>query len=60
MDLALWAHNHDVAAAELAPVIGITEEHAGMIYEDIKAKRRATAYLHSSPVLIEDVPEIKA
>jgi NAD+ synthase len=58
MDLALWAHNHGVAAADLAPVIGITEEHARMIYEDIQAKRRATAYLHRSPVLIDDVPEI--
>jgi NAD+ synthase len=59
MDLALWAHNHGVAAADLAPVIGITEEHARMIYEDIQAKRRATAYLHRPPVLIEDVTEIK-
>jgi NAD+ synthase len=59
MDLALWAHNHAVAAADLAPVIGITEEHAKMIYEDIQAKRRATAYLHRGPVLVEDVAEIK-
>jgi NAD+ synthase len=59
MDLALWAHNHGVVAAELAPVIGITEEHAKMIYEDIQAKRRATAYLHRAPVLVEDVAEIQ-
>ncbi len=59
MDLALWAFNHGVEAALLAPVIGITEEHARMIYEDIQAKRRATAYLHRGPVLVEDVPEIK-
>jgi NAD+ synthase len=59
MDLALWAYNHGVSAVQLAPVIGITEEHARMIYEDIQAKRRATAYLHRSPVLIEDVAEIK-
>ena len=59
MDLALWAHNHGVAPADLAPIIGITEAHARMIYEDIQAKRRATAYLHRSPVLIEDVTEIK-
>jgi NAD+ synthase len=59
MDLALWAHNHAVAAADLAPVIGITEEHAKMIYEDIQAKRRATAYLHRGPVLIDEVSEIQ-
>jgi NAD+ synthase len=59
MDLALWAHNRGVSAAELAPVIGITAEHAQMIYEDIQAKRRATAYLHRAPVLVDEVPEIK-
>jgi NAD+ synthase len=59
MDLALWAHNHQVSPAELAPVIGVTAEHAQMIYEDIQAKRRATAYLHRAPVLIDDVPEIE-
>ncbi|HEU4600860.1 MAG TPA: NAD(+) synthase [Steroidobacteraceae bacterium] len=59
MDLALWAFNHGVEAALLAPVIGITEEHARMIYEDIQAKRRATAYLHRGPVLVEEVAEIQ-
>lgn len=59
MDLALWAHNHGVSAADLAPVIGLTPEHAQRIYQDIQAKRRATAYLHSPPVLAEDVPEIE-
>jgi NAD+ synthase len=59
MDLALWAYNHEVAASDLAPVIGITNEHARIIYEDIQAKRRATAYLHRAPVLVAEVPEIK-
>ena len=59
MDLALWAHNHGVSAADLAPVIGLTPEHAQRIYVDIQAKRRATAYLHSPPILADDVPEIE-
>lgn len=59
MDLALWAHNHGIAPADVAPIIGITEEHVRIIFEDIQAKRRATAYLHRSPVLIDDVPEIE-
>lgn len=58
MDLALWAHNHQVPAAELAAVLGITAEHAQLIYADIEAKRRATEYLHQAPLLIEDVAEI--
>lgn len=58
MDLALWAHNHQVPAGELAAVLGISADHAARIYDDIEAKRRATRYLHQAPVLVEDVPEI--
>ena len=58
MDLALWAHNHGVSTAAAAPVLGITEEHTRLIYEDIEAKRRTTAYLHRPPMLIDAVAEI--
>ena len=56
MDLALWAFNHDVEAARLAAVLGVSEEAADNIYRDIATKRRTTAYLHAAPVLIEPVP----
>jgi NAD+ synthase len=59
MDLALWAHNQGLPAADLAAAINTTPERASLIFNDIEAKRRATEYLHRSPVLIEDVPEIK-
>jgi NAD+ synthase len=59
MDLALWALNHNVPAAELGRVLGISAERAQFIYDDIEAKRRTTAYLHRPPVLIEKVEEIK-
>jgi NAD+ synthase len=58
MDLALWAHNHGVPPASAAPVLGITEDHTRLIYEDIEAKRRTTAYLHRPPMLIDKVSEI--
>jgi len=58
MDLALWAHNHAVPAAELAAALGLSESQAGFVYADITAKRRATRYLHAAPVLVEPVPEI--
>lgn len=58
MDLALWAFNHGVSAAELGSVIGLTEERANFVYEDIQAKRRSTEYLHRGPVLVEPVSEI--
>jgi NAD+ synthase len=58
MDLCLWAHNHDVPAGEAAETIGLTREQVEFVYGDIKAKRRTTRYLHHSPILAEDVPEI--
>jgi len=58
MDLALWAFNHNVPAAELAAVLETTEDRAKFVYEDIQAKRRATQYLHRGPVLVEPVAEI--
>lgn len=60
MDLALWAHNHQRPAAELAEALGITTGHAQAVYQDIEAKRRATAYLHARPVLVDEVPEVQA
>lgn len=59
MDVALWAHNHGVPTAELAPHIGVSAEQAQAVYADIEAKRRTTAYLHEPPVLVESVAEIQ-
>ena len=58
MDLALWALNHDVAAAELARVLEIAPAQAEAVYEDIRSKRRTTRYLHNRPVLVGEVTEL--
>jgi NAD+ synthase len=58
MDLALWALNHQVPAAELGRVLGISAERAQFVYDDIIVKRRTTQYLHRPPVLMEQVEEI--
>jgi NAD+ synthase len=58
MDLALWAHNHQVPAAELGAALGVDEAQAQFIYTDIDAKRRTTRYLHARPVLVEPVHEV--
>ncbi|MFO0670517.1 MAG: NAD(+) synthase [Polyangiaceae bacterium] len=55
MDLCLYARDHDVAPEEAAPVVGITPEQVTRIYKDIDAKRKASAYLHATPLLIEPV-----
>ena len=59
MDLALWALNHRVLAADLAPVLGIPVETAQRIYAGIDAKRRATRHLHRRPMLLGLVAEIE-
>lgn len=58
MDLALWALNHQVPAAEVARVLGIGVAEAEAVYADIEAKRRTTRYLHLAPVLAGEVPEL--
>jgi NAD+ synthase len=58
MDLALWAHNHGVEAAELARALGTDAASAEAIYRDIEAKRRTTRYLHLAPQLVGEVAEI--
>lgn len=58
MDIALWAHNHQVDSRELATFLGIEVKQADRIYADIAVKRRATSYLHARPVLVENVSEI--
>jgi NAD+ synthase len=58
MDLCLYAKNHDVQPEEVAPVVGLTAEQLARVYRVIDATRSATRYLHRSPVLCENVPEV--
>lgn len=58
MDLALWAHNHDRSAAELAAALGTSVEQAEHVYHDIRSKRRGTRYLHLKAAMIEAVREV--
>ena len=58
MDLALWALNHGVTPEQLGHVLGISADRAGHVYDDIRAKRRATHHLHARAVLLGDVSEI--
>jgi NAD+ synthase len=58
MDIALWGYNHKVPVEHVAEYLGLTEDQAKFIYNDIEAKRRTTHYLHANPVLVEPIPEI--
>lgn len=55
MDVALWHHNEGKPASELAACLAITEQQANFIYHDIEAKRRTTAPLHWSGLLMQEV-----
>ncbi|MBX3608538.1 MAG: NAD(+) synthase [Hydrogenophaga sp.] len=54
MDLALWALNHQRSADELATALGITAAQAARVFDDIRAKRRATEYLAGAAELMPD------
>jgi NAD+ synthase len=56
MDLCLYGLSHDVPAAEVAPAVGLSAEQVERVYRDIRAKRRATRYLHAAPFLVDPVP----
>jgi len=56
MDIALWALNHNISAAELASYLEITKEEAEFIYKDIQSKRVTTHYMHAKAYLVDDEP----
>jgi NAD+ synthase len=58
MDLCMYAKNHDIQPQEVAPAVGLTPEQVARVYHIMDSTRRATRYLHFSPVLCKDVPEV--
>ncbi|MDC7786461.1 NAD(+) synthase [Rhodoplanes sp. TEM] len=55
MDLCLYALNHAVPAAVAAPAVGLAPDQIARVWRDIASKRRVAAYLHSPPLLVEEV-----
>jgi NAD+ synthase len=58
MDLCLYGKNHNIPPVEVALAVGLTSEQVEFVYRDIASKRKATHYLHLSPLLVEPVREI--
>ncbi|UCC98571.1 MAG: NAD(+) synthase [Phycisphaerales bacterium] len=58
MDLCLYGKCHEIPLVEVAAATGLTEDQVARVYQDIDAKRKATRYLHTPPVLVEKVEEI--
>jgi NAD+ synthase len=57
-DLCLYGKNHGLPVQEVASTAEMTEEQVASAYHAIDAKRRATAYQHSRPLMVEDVGEV--
>jgi len=59
MDLCLYGKNNGYSPGEIAETLKLTPEQVQRIYADIDTKRTTTRYLHLSPQLINEVPEIE-
>jgi NAD+ synthase len=55
MDLVLYGKNNGFTAEQIGPAVNLTPEQVERVFRDIVAKRRMAAYLHASPVLVEDI-----
>ncbi|MHC4461913.1 MAG: NAD(+) synthase [Planctomycetota bacterium] len=60
MDLCLHGKNNRVSPEEVAAAADMTAEQVERVFRDIDAKRKATRYLHTQPVLIDKVDEISS
>ncbi len=57
-DLCLYGKNHGISPADVARAAGMSTEQVERVYRDIDAKRNATRYLHTPPLLVDEVDEI--
>ena len=58
MDLCLFGRNNGVPIGDIAAATGLTAEQVSRVFGDIVQKRKTTRYLHLTPELADDVPEI--
>ncbi len=56
MDLCLYGRNQNIAAANLAPAVGMSADQVERAYRMIESKRRVARYLRAAPFLVEEVP----
>jgi len=55
MDVCLYGLNHGVPAAEVGAALGLTADQIDRVYKDIESKRRVAQYLHSRPLLVQEL-----
>ena len=57
-DLCLYGKNHGLSSADVAAAAQMSAEQVERVYRDIDAKRNATRYLHTPPLLVDAVGEV--
>ena len=58
MDLCLYGKNNGFSIDSIADAVDLTSDQVKRVFNDIDTKRSTTSYLHLSPLLIENIPEI--
>lgn len=58
MDFCLYGKNQGVSPGDVAAAAEMSAEQVERVYRDIDAKRNATRYLHTPPLLVDKVEEI--
>jgi NAD+ synthase len=58
MDLCLYGKNNGIPRDEVAAATGLTVEQVDRVFRDVDQKRKTTHYLHSSPMLVDHIPEV--
>jgi len=59
LDVCLYGLNHGLTASDVAGHAGLEPAQVERVYREIESKRRATAYLHLSPLVVKEQPEEK-
>ncbi len=57
-DLCLYGKNHGLVPKEVAARTALTCDQVRAVFAAIDSKRKATAYLHHPPLLVEEVKEL--
>lgn len=53
LDACMYALDHDIPAAAVAPALGLSAAQVSAVYRDISGRRRATRYQHEAPLLVD-------
>jgi len=56
LDLCLFGKNQELSCEDIARMSGLSIAQVQTVLDSIESKRRATAYLHQPPLLVQSIP----